>query len=94
MNNEKYEVLKEMLCEELSAIADSGEMTVGDLEVIDKLTHSIKSIVTIMAMEGGTSKKTAASRIADRVESMMDIADDDEVDALKDCLAKLRRSRA
>ena len=28
-------------------------MSVGDLDVIDKLTHSIKSLVTIMAMEEG-----------------------------------------
>lgn len=43
--------LKEMLCEELEKIAREGELTAGSLETIDKLTHSIKSIATIMAME-------------------------------------------
>lgn len=43
--------LKEMLCDELEKIAEDGELTAGSLETIDKLTHSIKSIATIMAME-------------------------------------------
>lgn len=43
--------LKEMLCEELERFAREGELTAGSLETIDKLTHSIKSIATIMAME-------------------------------------------
>lgn len=43
--------LKDMLCEELKHIADKGELTAGSLDTIDKLTHSIKSIATIMAME-------------------------------------------
>lgn len=43
--------LKEMLCEELEKIAREGELTAGSLETVDKLTHSIKSIATIMAME-------------------------------------------
>lgn len=43
--------LKNMLCDELEEIADKGELTAGSLDTIDKLTHSIKSIATIMAME-------------------------------------------
>lgn len=43
--------LKEMLCDELEKIVEDGELTAGSLETIDKLTHSIKSIATIMAME-------------------------------------------
>ena len=43
--------LKEMLCEELEKIAREGELTAGSLDTVDKLTHSIKSIATIMAME-------------------------------------------
>lgn len=43
--------LRDMLCEELDQIAQKGELTAGSLETIDKLTHSIKSIDTIMAME-------------------------------------------
>lgn len=44
--------LKEMLCDELEEIAEKGELTAGSLDTIDKLTHSIKSIATVMAMEG------------------------------------------
>lgn len=43
--------LKEMLCDELEEIVSKGELTAGSLDTIDKLTHSIKSIATIMAME-------------------------------------------
>lgn len=88
-----YAKIKGMLMDELKEMADYEKMSIGDLDVIDKLTHAIKSILTIEAMESGTTK-AAASRIADRVESMMDIADDDEVEALKDCISKLRRARA
>lgn len=48
----KYmEDLKEMLCDELDKIASKGELTAGSLDTVQKLTHSIKSIETIMAME-------------------------------------------
>ena len=45
------EDLRDMLCDELDNITEQGEITQGSLEIIDKLTHSIKSIDTIMAME-------------------------------------------
>lgn len=51
--------IKEMLCDELDNIAKRGELSPGSLETVDKLTHSLKSVVTIMAMEdydeGGAS---------------------------------------
>lgn len=46
-----YEELKEMLCSELEEITKKGELTAGSLDTVDKLTHSIKSLDTIMAME-------------------------------------------
>lgn len=46
------EDLKEMLCDELDKIASKGELTAGTLDTVQKLTHSLKSIETIMAMEG------------------------------------------
>ena len=49
----EMEELKMLLCEELEKIAKKGELTAGSLETIDKLTHSIKSLLTIMAMEEG-----------------------------------------
>lgn len=47
----KMEELREMLCEELDKITKKGELSAGSLDVIDKLTHSIKSIDTIIVME-------------------------------------------
>ena len=49
------EELRDMLCEELDNMAEQGEITTGSLDIIDKLTHSIKSIDTIMAMEDSNS---------------------------------------
>lgn len=46
-----YEKLKEMLCDELHGIVTKGEVSNSNLDKIDKLTHSIKSLDTIIAME-------------------------------------------
>lgn len=43
--------LKDMLCEELEKITKKGELSAGSLDAVDKLTHSIKSIETIIAMD-------------------------------------------
>lgn len=45
--------LKDMLCEELEDLVKKGELSAGSLDAIDKITHSIKSLVTIIAMEEG-----------------------------------------
>lgn len=50
MGKSMYE-LKDMLCEELEKITEQGELTPGSLDIVDKLTHSIKSIDTILAMD-------------------------------------------
>jgi hypothetical protein len=49
-----YEEIKNMLCEELEKIAQKGELTAGSLDIVDKLTHSIKSLETIIAMKDYT----------------------------------------
>lgn len=43
--------LREMLNEELEHITKSGELNASKLDFVDKLTHSIKSIDTILAMQ-------------------------------------------
>ena len=52
---ESYKQLKNILCTEIDDTVEdimrNDKMSVNDLEVIDKLTHSLKSITTIMAME-------------------------------------------
>lgn len=50
MGKELHE-LREMLMDELSGLTSKGELTAGSLDTVDKLTHSIKSIDTICAME-------------------------------------------
>lgn len=45
--------LKDMLCQELEDLVQKGELSAGALDAVDKLTHSIKSLVTIIAMEEG-----------------------------------------
>lgn len=45
------EELRDMLCEELEKLTKTKELSAGSLDAVDKLTHSIKSIDTIMAME-------------------------------------------
>lgn len=51
MTMDAYYDLKNMLCRELEQVTNKGELSAGELDVVDKLTHSIKSIATIMAME-------------------------------------------
>ena len=43
--------LREMLCEELENMTEQKSLSGDRLKVIDMLTHSIKSIDTIIAME-------------------------------------------
>lgn len=43
--------LKEMLCDELESYGKKKELTAGSLDVIDKLSHALKSITTVIAME-------------------------------------------
>lgn len=56
------ERVRDMLCEELDKFGSKGELTAGSLETIDKLAHSIKSIDTIMAMEGAYSNENRGGR--------------------------------
>lgn len=48
---EKMYKLRERLEEELDKIVDRGNITAESLTLIDKITHSMKSIDTICAME-------------------------------------------
>ena len=54
---DKLHDLKDKLCEELEEIARKPDMGAGDLEVIHKLTDTIKNIDKICALEedGGYS---------------------------------------
>lgn len=45
--NELYE-LKEMLLKELEQYGSKGELTAGSLDVIDKMTHTVKNLCKII----------------------------------------------
>jgi hypothetical protein len=60
--------LKEMLKHELDRITKKGELSAGSLDLVDKITHSIKSIDTIEAMEGAgysSRRRDSMGRYAD-----------------------------
>lgn len=44
--------LREMLCDELKEYGKKGELSSGSLDVVDKLTHTIKNLDKIMDDEG------------------------------------------
>ena len=72
---ESFYELKKILCRELEDVAKKGELSAGDLDVVDKLTHSIKSLVTIMAMEEGGYSNDGGYSGARRRDSMGRYAD-------------------
>lgn len=49
---ENYRELEGMLCDEIDKISDRGELNGSSLEMLDKLTHTLKSLKTIDAMDG------------------------------------------
>ena len=70
---ESYQKLKKMLCKELENVVDDGKISAGNLEMIDKLTHSIKSLDAIMAMEeSGYSREGGYSRAGEEMEEMVE----------------------
>ena len=65
MKHEMLERLCEMVSDELSKVTnkvEKTELSAGMLEYIDKLTHTLKSIKTIMAMEDGASYDNGSYR--------------------------------
>ena len=51
MDSYKYEELKMMLCEELEKIVDKGELTAGSLDIVHKLTDTVKNIDKIEMLD-------------------------------------------
>ena len=47
--HEIYE-LKEMLCEELEKYGAKGDLSAGELEIVDKLAHTVKNLGKIIEM--------------------------------------------
>lgn len=60
--SQKMHQLKKMLCRELDELAGKGELSMGDLEIANKLTDTIKNIDKIeMLEEGGQSQNSYGS---------------------------------
>lgn len=58
----KYDTLRETLCCELEELADKGELNTGDLDVIHKLTDTIKNTYKIEMLEDGGYSRDRYSR--------------------------------
>ena len=67
---ETFEKLKKMLCKELDELVEKGDLKAGSLDVVDKLTHSIKSLDTIIAMEEAGYSRDGGYSGARRRDSM------------------------
>ena len=61
MNMKELFDIREMLCDELSEFAGKQEMGTGELDVIHKLTASIKNIDKIALFESGGYSRNKAS---------------------------------
>lgn len=58
--HEIYE-LKEMLCAELEKYGSKGDLSAGELEIVDKLAHSVKNLGKIIEMDEGMSSREGGS---------------------------------
>lgn len=54
--------IKSMVEKGLDQMAKKGELNNGNLDAVDKLTHTLKSIETIQAMRGGHSNAYSNGR--------------------------------
>ena len=61
MEYRDYEELHKKLCKKLEDIATSKNFDMGDIEAIDKITHSMKSLIIIMENEDGGSSQYGGS---------------------------------
>lgn len=53
MEVKDYEELKKKVCKELEEIKSTGKMGMAEIEIIDKLTHTIKNLDKIIEDEEG-----------------------------------------
>lgn len=53
MNKKTMERLEHRLCTELDEISEKERLSTGDLDVIEKASHSLKSLAAIKANESG-----------------------------------------
>lgn len=56
MDKKTMERLEHRLCAELDTIAEKQSMSIGDLDVVDKATHALKSMGALKMQDSGYSK--------------------------------------
>lgn len=64
--------LRDMLCDELEKFTGVDSLSASHLDTVDKLTHSIKSIDTIIAMEDAGYSSNSYSNARGRMNARRD----------------------
>ncbi|MBQ6264877.1 MAG: hypothetical protein IJK60_05450 [Clostridia bacterium] len=62
MSEKTLEKIRDMLCYELDDVVEGNQFSIGMLDSIDKIVHTIKNIDRIMESEGGYSMNGDYSR--------------------------------
>ena len=86
------EKIKSMVCEGLDQIAEKGELSNSNLDVVDKLTHTLKSIKAIESM-GGKHAGVDVHTVLDGAQKGVKLADSMSVEdvrkMLNECIGRL-----
>lgn len=86
--------LKETLYDELERISARGELSRSDLEIVHKLTDTIKNLLKIEALESDGNRhhrEDSKHSMMERIDRLMRDATAEERDILSRCLARLER---
>lgn len=89
---ESLEKIESMVCEGLDQIAEKGELSNSNLDVVDKLTHTLKSIKAIESM-GCKRAGVNIHTVLDGAQKGVKLADSMSVEdvrkILNECIGKL-----
>lgn len=88
------DTLRTMLVDELDRMVMKGNLNEVTLDAVDKLTHAIKSIDTIVAMQGKyghDESKREREEMTEKIEEMMSGTSDPEAkEALRNVLKVIK----
>lgn len=92
MMAKSLEKIESMVCEGLDQIAEKGELSNSNLDVVDKLTHTLKSIKAIESM-GYKHAGVDIHTVLDGAQKGVKLADsmsvEDVRNMLNECIGKL-----
>lgn len=92
MMAESLEKIESMVCEGLDQIAEKGELSNSNLDVVDKLTHTLKSIKAIESMgykHAGLDIHTVLDGAQKDVKRAGSMSVEDVRKMLNECIGKL-----